>query len=164
VHSCNPPHALIASDVFWIDSQPANTAADTEQSEFTINELANQFALTHRALRFYESRGLLSPRRDGRRRFFSRADRDRLALILKGKKLGFTLTEIGQMIEAQAGRASEHALKLTAEKCVEQIAHFERQIVEAGEALQELRRIHLMFSAQIAGAATLPPKAKSAAM
>ena len=71
----------------------------------------------------------------GRQRIFSRADRDRLALILKGKKLGFTLAEISEMIEAQAGRASEHALKLTAEKCLEQIAFFERQMREAGEAL-----------------------------
>ena len=71
-------------------------------------------------------------------------------MILKGKKLGFTLTEISEMVEAQAGRATQHGLKLTAEKCVEQIAHFERQIAEATEALAELRRIHALFRAQIA--------------
>jgi DNA-binding transcriptional MerR regulator len=147
VHSCNPPHA--PADVFWLDSEPGK-AAEAEQDEFTINELANEFALTHRALRFYESRGLLAPRREGRRRFFSRADRRRLALILKGKKLGFTLTEISEMVEAQAGRATQHGLKLTSEKCEEQIRHFERQIVEANEALQELRRIHALFTRQIA--------------
>jgi len=111
--------------------------------------LAKEFALTHRALRFYESRGRLKPRREGRRRLFSQADRDRLALVLKGKKLGFTLTEISEMIEAEAGRASEHGLKLTAEKCAEQIAHFERQITEAQDALKELRRIHGIFAAKI---------------
>ena len=94
---------------------------------------------------------MLAPRRDGRRRFFSRADRRRLALILKGKKLGFTLTEISEMVEAEAGRATQHGLKLTAEKCEEQIKHFERQIVEAGEALQELRRIHALFTRQMGG-------------
>jgi DNA-binding transcriptional MerR regulator len=146
VHSCNSPNAL--SDIFWIDSETARTT-DTEQDEFTINELASEFALTHRALRFYESRGLLSPRRDGRRRFFSRADRRRLGLILKGKKLGFTLTEISDMVDAQSGRATQHGLKLTAEKCEEQIRHFERQIVEANEALTELRRIHALFTRQI---------------
>jgi DNA-binding transcriptional MerR regulator len=149
VYSCNPPNAAAPHDVFWVDGASGKAAATGDKSEFTINDLGNEFALTHRALRFYESRGLLNPRRDGRRRLFSRADRDRLALILKGKKLGFTLTEISQMIDAQAGRATQHGLKLTAEKCVEQIAHFERQIAEAEEALIELRRIHVLYSAQI---------------
>ena len=149
MHSCKPP-IVLSSDVFWVASAAADQGADGgPRAEFTINELAKEFALTHRALRFYESRGLLQPRREGRRRLFSQADRDRLALVLKGKKLGFTLTEISEMIEAEAGRASEHGLKLTAEKCVEQIAHFERQIVEADEALQELRRIHAVFARQM---------------
>jgi DNA-binding transcriptional MerR regulator len=119
------------------------------KSEYSINELAREFSLTHRALRFYESRGLLSPEREGRRRIFSRADRDRLALIIKGKKLGFTLTEISEMVEAQSGRATQQGLKLTSEKCREQIAHFERQIAEANEALAELRRIDALFRSQI---------------
>ena len=55
------------------------------------------------------------------------------------------------MVEAQAGRATQHGLKLTSEKCVEQIAHFERQIAEASEALQELRRIHALFTGQMGG-------------
>ena len=153
MHSYNPPVVLAAGpdDVLWVESEPGKTAAESDKSEFTINELASEFALTHRALRFYESRGLLAPRRDGRRRFFSRADRRRLALILKGKKLGFTLAEISEMVEAEAGRATQHGLKLTAEKCEEQIKHFERQIVEAGEALQELRRIHALFTRQMGG-------------
>jgi DNA-binding transcriptional MerR regulator len=149
VHPCKPPHAP-ANDVFWVDSPPEIGRGEVEKTEFSINDLAKDFSLTHRALRFYESRGLLNPRREGRRRLFSRADRDRLALVLKGKRLGFTLTEISQMIDAEAGRASEHGLKLTAEKCVEQIAHFERQVTEAQEALKELRRIHGVFSARLA--------------
>jgi len=140
---------MLASDVFWVDPPSKIGADDADKIEFNINELAKEFALTHRALRFYESRGLLNPRREGRRRLFSRGDRNRLALVLKGKKLGLTLTEISQMIDAEAGRATEHGLKLTAEKCVEQIAHFERQIVEAQDALKELRRIHGVFSAQL---------------
>ena len=152
VHSCNPPDSLPAQDVFWVacaaDDETGGAGKLAEQTEFTITELAEEFGLTHRALRFYETRGLLSPQRDGRRRLFSRADRDRLALILKGKRLGFTLAEISQMIEAQSGHASEHALRLTAEKCLEQIAHFERQMREASEALTELRRIHLSLCVQ----------------
>ena len=145
---CKPP-IVLSNEVFWVASASDQGADAGHRAEFTINELAKEFALTHRALRFYESRGLLRPRREGRRRLFSQADRDRLALVLKGKKLGFTLTEISEMIEAEAGRASEHGLKLTAEKCVEQIAHFERQITDAQEALKELRRIHGIFAAKI---------------
>ena len=154
MHSCNPPDLLSAQDIFWAasasDDDHRSGDAAGDQSEFTIAELAREFGLTLRALRFYDSRGLLSPQRDGRKRIFSRADRDRLALILKGKKLGFTLAEISQMIEAQSGRASAHTLKLTAGKCLEQIAFFERQMREAGEALAELRAIHLSLCKQTA--------------
>ena len=149
MHSCNSD-SLATPDVFWIASPPADDesrlAAGSEQSEFTIAELSREFGLTLRALRFYHSRGLISPQREGRRRVFSRADRDRLALIVKGKKLGFTLTEISQMIEAQSERANAHSLKLSAEKCLQQIAHFERQMREAAEALTELKEIHLSLS------------------
>lgn len=146
--------SLATQDTFWIaspspDDQSAN-ATGAEKTEFTIAELAKEFGLTLRALRFYHSRGLIAPERAGRRRIFSRADRDRLALIVKGKKLGFTLAELSQMIEAQAGRANAHTLKLSAEKCLQQIAFFERQMREAGEALSELRRIHLALCKQSA--------------
>ena len=144
--------SLASQDVFWIaspraENQPSG-AGGAEQTEFTIAELSKEFGLTLRALRFYHSRGLISPQREGRRRVFSRADRDRLALIVKGKKLGFTLTEISQMIEAQSGRANAHSLKLSAEKCLQQIDFFERQMREAAEALTELREIHLSLSRQ----------------
>ena len=65
-----------------------------------------------------------------------------------GLTLGFTLAEISQMIEAQSGRADAHTLKLNAEKCLQQIAFFERQMREAAEALTELREIHLALSKQ----------------
>ena len=151
MHPCNPDDLLANQDVVWFNPQQRNSApAETTggQAEFTITDLAREFGLTHRALRFYETRGLLAPRRAGRNRIFSRADRDRLALIVQGKKLGFTLTEISQMVETQSGQASEATLKLTAERCLEQIAHFERQMREAGAALAELRRIHLSLCVQ----------------
>ena len=151
MHSYNRPDSSATQDVFWFSPKSSDdNDAINGQAEFGITELASEFGLTHRALRFYEIRGLLAPRRQGRRRFFSRADRDRLALILQGKKLGFTLAEISEMVEAQSGQGSEHALNLTAEKCLEQIAHFERQMREAGEALAELRRIHLSLCVQTA--------------
>jgi len=144
--------SLADKDVVWFSPQDRDIANKDSggQTEFNITELAQEFGLTHRALRFYEVRGLLKPQRAGRRRIFSSADRDRLALIMKAKRLGFTLTEISRMIAAQSGAASEATLKLTAEKCLEQIAHFERQMREAGEALAELRRIHLSLCVETA--------------
>jgi DNA-binding transcriptional MerR regulator len=147
--------SALSQDVFWIaspqDADRPGKAAGPEKTEYTIAELAAEFGLTLRALRFYHSRGLIAPQREGRRRIFSRADRDRLALIVKGKKLGFTLAEISQMIEAHSGHASAHTLKLTADKCLQQIAFFERQMREAAEALTELREIHLALSKQAMG-------------
>jgi len=149
VQSYNRPDSSPAQDVFWFSPKSSDDSSSS-QTEFSITELANEYGLTHRALRFYEVRGLLAPRREGRRRFFSRADRDRLGLTLQGKKLGFTLAEISRMIEAQSGHASENALKLTAETCLEKIAFFERQMRDAGEALAELRQIHLSLCVQTA--------------
>ena len=163
MHSCNPSDSLPIQDIIWVSSEnfPANDAAGPAPAEFSITALAEEFGLTHRALRFYESRGLVTPRREGRKRIYSRADRDRLALILKGKRFGFTLAEISGMIDAEAGRASEHGLKLTAEKCLEQIAFFERQLREAGEALAELRRIHLSLCVRAARPGGAKPGGKS---
>ena len=143
MHSCDFDDSSPGGDVFWIDSE--DQPKSTDRSEFSITDLAKEFGTTLRALRFYESRGLLTPVREGRKRIFSRADRDRLALVLKGKKLGFTLTEISQMIEAQSGHASQHALKLSSERCLGQIAVFERQMREADEALTELRGMHRLL-------------------
>ena len=147
MHSCHPsvpPH----NDFFWLDADRPNDPEDTETAEFTIAELAKDLGVTQRALRFYEARGLVKPARRGRRRIFSRADRDRISLIIKGKKLGFTLNEINQMIGAQEGRASQQSLKLTAEKCLEQIAHFEAQMKDVMATLMELRRIHAFLCTQ----------------
>ena len=151
--SCDFDDSSQGGDVFWIDSE--DQAKNSDQSEFSITDLANEFGITLRALRFFEIRGLLTPVREGRKRIFSRMDRDRLSLILKGKKLGFTLTEISEMIEAQSGRATQHALKLSSEKCLGQIALFERQMREANEALAELRGMHrLLEGSQLKKAAS----------
>jgi DNA-binding transcriptional MerR regulator len=127
------------SDVVWIDL--TDSAPAVANGEYSIGELATAFGLTHRALRFYESRGMVTPRRVGRSRIYGQAEYDRLALIVKGKKLGFTLAEIAQMIDIQEGRASALTLRLTNEACAAQIAFFEQQMTFISEALGELRRI-----------------------
>lgn len=74
---------------------------------FTITELTREFDVSTRTLRFYEDEGMLHPIRDGRHRFYRPADRVRLKLILRGKRLGFSLAEIREMIgmyDAEPGR------------------------------------------------------------
>ena len=70
-----------------------------ERTEFSISELAQEFDVTPRAIRFYEAEGLLSPRRDGQRRIYTPRDRTRLKLTLRGKRLGLTLAEIRELID-----------------------------------------------------------------
>jgi DNA-binding transcriptional MerR regulator len=72
---------------------------ETERAEFSISELAREFDITPRAIRFYEDQGLLAPKRDGQRRIYSPRDRTRLKLTLRGKRLGLTLSEIKDLID-----------------------------------------------------------------
>ena len=70
-----------------------------ERTEFSISELAREFDVTPRAIRFYEAEGLLAPRREGQRRIYTARDRTRLKLTLRGKRLGLTLSEIRELID-----------------------------------------------------------------
>jgi DNA-binding transcriptional MerR regulator len=72
---------------------------EKERGEFSIGELATEFDVTPRAIRFYEDHGLLAPRRAGQRRIYSPRDRTRLKLTLRGKRLGLTLSEIRELID-----------------------------------------------------------------
>jgi DNA-binding transcriptional MerR regulator len=130
-------------------SEDADTSGG--KAAFTIGELSREFGVTLRALRFYENKGLISPQRDGLNRLYSQGDRTRLALILKGKKLGFTLGEIRQMIAVEESNADNEALTLSREKCVEQIAMLQRQKAEIEEGLNELSRIYASLSAKASG-------------
>ena len=72
---------------------------ETERAEFSISELAREFDITPRAIRFYEDQGLLAPKREGQRRIYSPRDRTRLKLTLRGKRLGLSLSEIRDLID-----------------------------------------------------------------
>jgi DNA-binding transcriptional MerR regulator len=133
----------------WASEHPGNDSPMTGKVAFTIGELSREFGVTLRALRFYENKGLISPHRDGLSRLYSQGDRTRLALILKGKKLGFTLGEIRQMIAAEEGDADRDALTLSQEKCLEQIELLQRQKAEIEEGLSELQRIYSELSGKL---------------
>jgi DNA-binding transcriptional MerR regulator len=131
------------------DEDGSETYSATVAEEFlTISEMARESGATPRALRFYESKGLLSPRRQGALRLYGRADRERLALVLRAKGLGFTLVEIRQMLDCeQPGFA---ALSITRRQCFDQIKLLERRKREIETALAELRRTYSSFYARIA--------------
>src|SRR5207245_1871492 len=78
---------------------------ETERTEFSIGELAREFDVTPRAIRFYEAEGLISPRRDGQRRIYTPRDRTRLKLTLRGKRLGLAMALIGASLTVvESGR------------------------------------------------------------
>ena len=86
------------------------TPGDPGQEQFSISDLSQEFDVTTRAIRFYEDEGLLEPRRKGRRRVYTVRDRVRLKLILRGKRLGFSLSEIGDIItmyDSEPGEAGQ---------------------------------------------------------
>jgi DNA-binding transcriptional MerR regulator len=112
--------------------------ATANEPACTIGEIARRFGLTHRALRFYESRGLLNPARRGSSRAYGIKDVERLAVIVKAKKLGLTLTAIAEILR---DTDSEQTLRLSRETCLAQIAVLERKLAQTREALAELRTI-----------------------
>jgi len=134
------PALSMGADMVWIDAATADPL--TQDEVLTISQMSEKFSVTPRALRFYESKGLLAPAREGRARIYRQDDQQNLLLILKGRKLGFTIAEISQMIAVEGGHASQQVLKMTRAKCLEQIELLERQMSETEEALAELRKLH----------------------
>ena len=107
---------------------------------FTIRQLCLEFRCTPRALRFYEDKGLLAPARDGLNRVYSYKDRARLQLILRGKRVGLALAEIGEILdlyEVDDGGAQQAAKSLR--KFKERIVALEDQKVDIDNAIQELK-------------------------
>lgn len=111
---------------------------------FGIAELAEEFAVTHRALRLYESKGLLSPRRVAGQRLYTRRDRARLALILRAKALGSTLDEIKAYLDLYGdhGEGRRKQLEFVIERTEAAMAALEEKKQKIEASLAELRLIH----------------------
>ena len=106
----------------------------------TIGEMCDTFGVTARTLRFYESKELLSPVRDGQKRLFTRRDRARLKLILRGKRFGFTLEEIRQLLELYyIGDQQATQLRRTLEVARDRLNDLERRRAELDEAIDDLK-------------------------
>lgn len=117
---------------------PAAAPADDE--EFSIRDLSDAFGATPRALRFYEAQGLLFPQRDGQRRIYSARDRARLQLILRGKKFGFSLAEIRELLDLyDLGDEQTTQLERTLEIAEGKLHELEARKIELIETIAELR-------------------------
>jgi DNA-binding transcriptional MerR regulator len=119
----------------------AIAGATPDDVPMTIGEVAREFGVTLRALRFYEAKRLVAPERRDAVRYYNSSDRERITLILTGRRLGFTLAEISDLV----GRPGGNGLHLTREQCVEQINLLERQKRGVELAIVELRQIHTSF-------------------
>ena len=107
---------------------------------FTITDLATEFNLTARAIRFYEDKKLLRPTRQGLNRVYLRRDRARLMLILRGKRLGFALAEIREMLDLyDLGDGQVEQLRATLKRSRERLAVLEEQRRDINEAIRELK-------------------------
>ena len=107
---------------------------EADEGYYRIGDMAREFDVTLRTLRFYEDKGLLSPKRDGSTRLYSRRDRTRLQLILLGRKVGFTLRDVKQMIDLYDPKGTNaKQLRVTLEKSEKQM----NRLVKQREALEE---------------------------
>lgn len=106
----------------------------------TISDMCAEFGVTPRTLRFYEAKELLFPLRDGQKRLYTRRDRGRLKLILRGKRFGFSLEEMRQLLNLyDRGDARQEQLERTYAVGRERLAQMQRQRDELTEAITELR-------------------------
>jgi DNA-binding transcriptional MerR regulator len=123
------------------EALPVNDDAVSDaQEEYTrIGDMAKSFGVTLRALRFYEDKGLISPKRDGSTRLYTRRDKARLKLILLGRKVGFSLRDVKQMMDLYDPNGTNiKQLRLTLEKSERQLTRLQKQRAAIDEALSEL--------------------------
>ncbi|MGH6829738.1 MAG: MerR family transcriptional regulator, partial [Methylocella sp.] len=130
------------------DSEIQNGDLSVAKSRLsTIREMAQDFQVSIRALRFYEERGLLHPRRESTNRRYDACDRLHLKMILKGKQLGFTLSEIHDILACRGEDSGKTELEmgLLPEQISAQISYLERQRSQIDAAINTLReatRLH----------------------
>lgn len=113
----------------------------SDNKTYTITDLAHEFKVTPRAIRFYEDKGLLHPSRQGMMRVYAKRDRARLLLILRGKRLGFSLAEIREMIDLyDLGDGRMEQLTLTLKRSRDRLAALETQQQDIEDAITQLRQ------------------------
>jgi DNA-binding transcriptional MerR regulator len=118
---------------------------------YSIRELTKELGITARTLRHYETEGLIAPARRGQQRLYSARDRARITLILRGRRVGFTLAEIGEILDLyDAGDGGASQLAYAQRKFAERIEMLERQKADVEESLAELRLGLVMIENKLA--------------
>jgi len=116
-----------------------NVPLETGEDLARIGEMAKKYGVTLRTLRFYEDKGLLNPQRDGSTRLYTRRDRARLKLILLGRKVGFSLRDVKQMMDLYDPTGSNaKQLRLALDKSEKQLARLQKQRALIDDAINEL--------------------------
>jgi DNA-binding transcriptional MerR regulator len=117
---------------------------------FAIADLANEFGISTRAIRFYEAKGLLHPERVGGTRVFRRRDRARLILILRGKRLGFSLRDISDYLSLYDAHSQTAQVNLLVQKVDERLKLLEQQLGDLQTTIAELREIRKLADDRLA--------------
>jgi DNA-binding transcriptional MerR regulator len=126
--------------------------ASSRETTYSISALAKEFAITTRTIRFYESRGLISPERVGTTRRYSKRDRARLMLILRGRNLGFTVEDVSQYLalyDADPGQLAQTRLLL--DKVAAAIEDLETKRHDIERSLADLNEIRARCEAHLKG-------------
>jgi DNA-binding transcriptional MerR regulator len=117
---------------------------------FAIADLAGEFGISTRAIRFYEAKGLLHPERVGGTRVFRRRDRARLILILRGKRLGFSLRDISDYLSLYDAHSQTAQVNLLVQKVDERLRLLEQQLGDLQTTIAELREIRKLADDRLA--------------
>jgi DNA-binding transcriptional MerR regulator len=126
-----------------------NRAEPESRELYAIADLAREFGISTRAIRFYESKGLLHPERVGGSRIFRRRDRARLILILRGKRLGFSLRDISDYLSLYDAHSQTAQVNLLVEMVDQRLALLEGQLTDLQTTISELREIRKLASERL---------------